>query len=455
LKAIRGFEDLLPRSTAIHAYVESVARDLFHLYGYREIRTPIVEPTELFARSAGDASDVVVHKQMYTFVDPGERSNTLRPEGTAGVIRALIEHSVLSQQPLQKVWYIGPMFRYERPQKGRLRQFHQVGVESFGTHAPEADAEVIALCVALLRRLGFQQFCVKINTLGDAEDRAKYNAVLRDRIREITDGQRREAQNSPTDSLGTKTGTDEDLRPRWYHDWERLAELNPMRVFDTKDPIARRHLDKLPRISDQVGPEAAAHHKAVCDALTALGIPYEQDPDLVRGLDYYSRTVFEIVQGNIGAQSAILGGGRYDGLVAQLGGPAVPGVGMAIGLERLILSMESAGILPPDSELMPPPEDVVVCFDAAALPAGFLLAQTGRSLGRAVAFDAMARKPKVAMREAGRTGARRALIIGTGELERGTVQVKDLTTGEQTEVPRDEVYRLSTERDGKEGAGCR
>jgi histidyl-tRNA synthetase len=332
------------------------------------------------------------------------------------------------------------MFRYERPQKGRLRQFHQIGVEAFGTTSPEADAEIIALCDDLLRRLGFRELTVKLNTLGDPADRQSYNALLREQIRAITAAQRQQTHSAQTELPSTPDAAPETNKLKWCDDWDRLALINPMRVFDTKDPDARAFLTDLPRISDHVGPAARAHHDSVCQALTDLGITFEQDPDLVRGLDYYSRTVFEIVQGNIGAQSAVLGGGRYDGLVAHLGGPAVPGVGMAIGLERLLLSMEAGGFLPTDEVLHPGPDDAVLCFDEAALPAGFRLAQQGRKLGRTVAFDALARKPKAALREASRIRARRALILGQGELEKGTVQIKNLETGEQTEVPLSEAF---------------
>lgn len=429
LVAIRGFEDLLPATAARHAHVENIARAVFLRYGYREIRTPILEPTELFARSAGEASDVVVHKQMYTFQDPGQRSNTLRPEGTAGVVRALVEHNVLHQTPLQKLWYIGPMFRYERPQKGRLRQFHQIGVEAFGTTSPEQDAEIIALCRDLLRDLGFQQLTVKINSLGDRDDRLQYNAQLRERILETTQNA---AHQNPEP-------------PAWVHDWQRLAQLNPMRVFDTKDPLAHPYLKELPRISTCLGPAASQHHQRVCNALDALEISYEQDPDLVRGLDYYNRTVFEIVQGNIGAQSAILGGGRYDGLVEELGGPAVPGVGMAIGLERLLLSMDAAQLLPAETQLLPPPDDFVVCFDEEALPTAFLLAQQGRQVGRRVHFEPIPRKPKAALREAARSQAKRALILGTNELATATVQIKNLVTGEQKALPLYQAFESALE----------
>jgi histidyl-tRNA synthetase len=324
------------------------------------------------------------------------------------------------------------MFRYERPQKGRLRQFHQIGVEAFGTATPENDAEIIALSTDLLQKLGFTGLSVKLNTLGDPTDRKKYNAILRERIKRIT-GQ---ARTTNPGRVGTESAS-------WCDDWDRLADLNPMRVFDTKDPQARPHLQALPRIHDHVGPEARAHHEALCLALDQLGITYEQDADLVRGLDYYSRTVFEVIQGNIGAPSTILGGGRYDGLVAELGGPAVPGVGMAIGLERLILSMEAGGHLPPDDMIMPTPDDIVLCFDTAGLAIGFQLAQEGRRRGRRVLFDALARKPKAALREASRSRARRALILGDGELQRGTVQLKDLESGSQVEVPLSEAFPLS------------
>jgi histidyl-tRNA synthetase len=411
LQAIKGMEDLLPAEAARYAHLESTARQLFSAYGYGEIRTPVLEPTELFARSVGDASDVVVSKQMYTFIDPGERSNTLRPEGTAGVVRALIEHGAFKEQPQQKVFYIGPMFRYERPQKGRLRQFHQIGTEFFGVAHPAADVEVIALCDTYLRKLGFTTILTKVNNIGCRECRAAYNAMLRETILGATDSQ-------------------------WCEQCLQRARVNPMRVFDCKVPKCNELVAALPRMSAYLCEGCKTHFAEVIRLLDAAGIPYELDESLVRGFDYYTRTVFEVMQGNIGAQSAVLGGGRYDYLVEELGGPSTPGVGFGIGMERLLLAMEANKIGFPQAEQ---PEVYALAMDDESLPAVFAYVQRARSAGKRVAFDCQPRSPKAGLKAANRLGAQTAIIVGKDEFARGVAQKKTLSTGEQAEVPLNEL----------------
>lgn len=408
IQSIKGMEDLLPADAAKFRHIEHTARDIFGQFHYGEIRTPILESTDLFARTAGEASDIIVSKQMYTFTDAGDRSNTMRPEGTAGVVRAMVQHGAFKELPIHKLYYMGPMFRYERPQKGRLRQFHQVGVEFFGVAHPSADAEIISLCDQLLKALGFQNIVTKVNTIGCPDCRKAYNERLRQAILDTPDG--------------------------WCPQCIERARVNPMRVFDCKVPACGELVKKLPRVNESVCGECKAHFDQVVALLDAAGIAHEPDDNLVRGFDYYTRTVFEVMQGNIGAQSAILGGGRYDGLVSELGGPQVPAVGMGIGMERLILAMEANGIAFPD----PPPVDYyALALDEESIGAVSELVNRLRAGGKSVAFDCQPRGMKPGLKSANRANAREILIVGSNERERGIAQRKNLETGEQTEVALD------------------
>ncbi len=419
IQAIRGMKDVLPEESRYYQWVERTARELFELYGYREIRTPVLEPTELFQRSVGDSSDIVVSKQMYTFVDPGERSNTLRPEGTAGVVRALIESGRLKEASQQKLYYIGPMFRYEKPQKGRLRQFTQIGIEFFGVDHPAADAEVITLCTHLLHKLGFKGVTTRLNNIGCRECRQAYNEALRAAIAELVADQ-------------------EEGAPAWCDLCQQRAQVNPMRVFDCKVEECRVLAAKLPKIADHVCETCARHAERLAGLLDAAGVSYALAPDLVRGLDYYTRTVFEIEQGGLGAQNAVIGGGRYDNLVEDLGGPPTPAVGMSIGLERLVLALQAAELEPP------PPRDVefyILALDEAAVARAFELAEYARMHEVPVAFDCMPRSARAGLRAANKCGARVALIIGQDELGRGVCQWKNLESGEQVELTFEEIER--------------
>jgi len=417
IQAIRGMKDVFPAEARYFQWVEQTARRLFELYGYREIRTPILEPTELFLRSVGDSSDIVVSKQMYTFVDPGDRSNTLRPEGTAGVVRALIESGLLKETSQQKLFYIGPMFRYEKPQKGRLRQFTQIGIEFFGVGHPAADAEVITISIHLLKELGFSNVTAKLNNIGCRECRKAYNEALRQAIAELTANQ-------------------EEGEPAWCDLCQQRAAVNPMRVFDCKVPDCQALAARLPKVCDVVCETCARHAERLAGLLDIAGVSYVLAPELVRGLDYYTRTVFEIELGGLGAQNAVIGGGRYDNLVEDLGGPPTPAVGMSIGVERLILAMQAA-------ELEPPPEReiefYILALDEEAVPLAFHLAEFARNHNVPVVFDCQPRSARAGLRAASKLGARVALILGADEIQRGVCQWKNLETSEQVELTVEEI----------------
>ncbi len=412
VQAIKGMNDIFGEDARYFQFLESTADDLFTEYGYSQMRTPILEPTELFYRSVGESSDIVVNKQMYTFVDAGERSNTMRPEGTAGVIRSVIEHGLLKEQPVQKLWYHGPMFRYEKPQKGRLRQFNQIGIEVFGIPTPAADAEVILLCAHLLKLLGFKDVIIKLNNLGDPEDRKKYNEALRDIL------------------LSSKA--------QWCEQCVERARINPMRVFDCKIESCRELVKTLPRINEFANKYACTHFKTVTDILEACGIKWELDTELVRGLDYYCRTVFEVIQIGTGAQSAVAGGGRYDNLVEELGGPAICGVGMAIGVERLIIAMKSQG-------LRPPPETVPFCYcfanDEPSLVYMFSFVEKVRSKRKDILFDLHPRSFKAGLKNANRCGAKLVAIAGSAEITERIILIKSLATGNQEKLSFDAAIK--------------
>mgnify|MGYP000916607527 CR=1 FL=1 len=419
IHAIRGMKDILPAEARYFQWVEKTARELFELYGYREIRTPVLEPTELFSRSVGDSSDIVVSKQMYTFTDPGERSNTLRPEGTAGVVRALIESGLLKETSQQKLYYIGPMFRYEKPQKGRLRQFTQIGIEFFGIDHPAADAEVITLCTHLLHKLGFKDVTTRLNNIGCRECRKAYNETLRAGIAELVSSQ-------------------DEGEPAWCDLCQQRAAVNPMRVFDCKVEQCRVLASKLPKICDCVCETCARHAERLAGLLDTTDVSYTLAPDLVRGLDYYTRTVFEIEQGGLGAQNAVVGGGRYDNLVEDLGGPPTPAVGMSIGVERLVLALQAAELEPPPE---PEVEFYILALDEDAVARAFELAEYARMHGVPVIFDCVPRSARAGLRAASKSGARVALIIGKDELARSVCQWKNLESSEQVELTFEEIER--------------
>ena len=408
LQSLRGMVDLLPPVTPLWQHIETTARQHFHRAGVAEIRTPLLEHTELFARGIGEATDVV-GKEMYTFVDRGDRSCTLRPEGTASVVRAAIEHGLLSQGA-QRLWYCGPMFRYERPQAGRQRQFHQIGVEWLAVADAASDAEVIALAWDLLAALGVGGLALELNSLGSPEDRAAYRTQLVAWL---------EAHREQLDA-----------------DSQARIATNPLRVLDSKDPDTQALLAGAPTLAEALSPESRARFDAVQAALTALQIPFVLNPRLVRGLDYYSHTAFEITSSQLGAQATVCGGGRYDGLVEQLGGAPTPAIGWALGLERLVLLLEQR--LAADALTLPvsAPDVYVVSRGAAAEQAGLALAVALRRLGVAVERDASGSAFGKQFKRAERSGARWAAVIGDDEVASGQLRLKPLAAaGEEQQLP--------------------
>ena len=405
---IKGFADMFPPDSDQFTRIENTARGVFGRYGFVELRTPLLEFTELFCRSIGEETDVV-QKEMYTFPDRKGRSLTLRPEATAGVMRAYIESGLTNREPVSRLFTTGPMFRYERPQKGRMRQFHQINCECLGSQSPMADAELVSMLLRFLSDLGLTDLTLKINSLGCSECRPKFKAALLDYLK----------------------GVDRDaLCP----DCARRVETNPLRVLDCKQPGCRAITDNAPKLLDYNCPECRAHFDTVLQLLDGQGLPYELDHRLVRGLDYYCRTTFEVVSGSIGAQAAVAGGGRYDGLVKSLGGPDVPGVGFACGMERLALMMGEGGGAAADFYL--------VAMDVQSRTQGWLLAQMLRTAGLSGEMNFSEGGFKSLMRQAGKSGARYCLIIGPDEAAQGTVVVKNLESGEQCSVPQSGVLQF-------------
>lgn len=403
LQSLRGMVDLLPEQTRRWQAVEAVAREQFRRSGLAEIRTPVLEVTELFARGIGEGTDVV-GKEMYTFFDRGERSCTLRPEGTASVVRAALQHGLLSQGS-QKLWYAGPMFRYERPQAGRQRQFHQIGVEWLGVSSARSDVEVIALAWDLLAALGVRGLELQINSLGTPEDRQRYRAEL------VAWLEQRAEQLDP--------------------DSQQRLTTNPLRILDSKNQATQELLSTAPTLLDALCDESAARFEAVQGLLTALGIPYRVNTRLVRGLDYYGHTAFEISSDQLGAQATVCGGGRYDGLVQQLGGPATPAIGWALGMERLLLVLEAAANADPEGTAArltatAPPEVYVVNRGEAAEAIALGLARQLRAAGVAVELDGSAAAFSKQFKRADRCGAPWALVLGDAEAAAGELRLKPL-----------------------------
>ncbi|WP_346292908.1 histidine--tRNA ligase [Sphaerothrix gracilis] len=413
LQKLTGTEDILPLTqftgkdvkvadVAIWQHVEATARGILHRAAYREIRTPIFEQTALFERGIGEATDVV-GKEMYTFQDRGDRSVTLRPENTAGVVRAYIQHSLYAQGGVQRLWYTGPMFRYERPQKGRQRQFSQLGVEVLGSRDPRADAEVIAIATDILQAVGLKNLSFYLNSVGNQSDRQAYREAL-------------VAYLTPY-----KDDLDADSR-------DRLSR-NPLRILDSKDPKTQEIVQSAPSILDHLCDDSRQHFDTVQQILTDLEIAYELNPCLVRGLDYYTHTAFEIQSADLGAQATVCGGGRYDGLVTELGGPDTPAVGWAIGLERLTLLLQQL------QESQPAELDFyVVSRGEQAERQTLAIAQTLRQAGFSVEIDLSGSAFGKQFKRADRSGAVGCLILGDSEAENKTVQLKWLKSGEQQEL---------------------
>jgi len=406
-QSVKGTRDLFGNEMAWFQRIEDTARRVFARHGYEEIRTPILEEIEVFKRSVGESSDIV-NKEMYEFMDKGGRHVVMRPENTAGVVRAMIQHKLLINNDPKLLYYIGPMFRYERMQAGRYRQFWQIGAESFGVASPESEAESLLMLMAFLQELGLKHLSLSINSVGTAECRPAFHAAIRAFF------QAREE--------------------RFCEDCHRRIETNPLRVLDCKNPGCQTALEGHPVITEYLDEASQRHHLRLKELLTALDVPFEENPRLVRGLDYYTRTAFEVLSSDLGAQSALLGGGRYDGLVKHLGGPEVPAFGWAIGLDRLAMLMQQLHGNAP----LAPPALLIPLGEAAGLKA-LLLAREWWSQGLAIQLETRGTNLKKALTSANRQGSKWALILGDGELEQGVVSAKDLSAGTQETWPLEEV----------------
>ena len=411
--------DILPDQSASWQYVERVLGDVLNAYGYREIRLPIVEKTELFRRSIGEVTDIV-EKEMYTFEDRNGDSLTLRPEGTAGCVRAGEEHGLLFNQ-IQRLWYTGPMFRHERPQKGRYRQFHQIGVECFGMQGPDIDAELLLMTARMWKALGLRdQVRLELNSLGTAEDRGQYRQALTDYL--------------------------EQHRDRLDEDSQRRLATNPLRILDSKVAETQAILQDAPRLSDYIGEESQDHFRGLCRLLDEAGLPYTINTNLVRGLDYYGKTVFEWVTDALGAQGTVCAGGRYDGLVEQLGGRSTPAIGFAMGMERLILLLETSDLIPESVHNRPDVYVLALGEELRADAFGVAEAVRDECPGLSVVTHCGGGGFKSQMKKADRSGARLAIIIGDDEKAAGEVSLKDMTNSEQVRVARRELAAACYQR---------
>ena len=399
MQALRGTRDILPDETPLWQWVEATARELLYRAAYREIRPPLLEQTGLFERGIGEATDVV-GKEMYTFEDRGGRSITLRPEITAGLARAVNEHSLMAQGSVLRLWHVGPAFRYERPQAGRQRQFHQLDVELVGSADPRADVEVIAIATTLLQTLGLKSLTMDLNSVGNGDDRQRYRDALVDFL------------------TPHKADLDSDSQSR--------LDTNPLRILDSKNERTQAIVQTAPNLLDYLAADSQRHFDRVQQGLTDLGIAYQLNPRLVRGLDYYTHTAFEIQSADLGAQATVCGGGRYDGLMAQLGGPSTPAIGWAIGLERLTLLLKQLNVEP--STAM---DVYVVSRGEAAEGKALNIAQTLRQAGLAVEMDLSGSAFGKQFKRADRSGAALCVIVGEAEAEQGIMQLKWLGSGEQ------------------------
>ena len=422
IPAIRGTHDILPGEVEKWRHVERMARELCERYGYVEVRTPVIEREELFAKGTGETTDIVL-KEMYAFEDKGGERVTLRPEATPSMVRAFVEHNLEQVLPAAKLYAMGPMFRYERPQKGRYRQFHQLDVEVFGMHDPAVDAEVIDLAWRLIAGLGIARAELVVNSVGCAACRPRFQAAL-------------------LQALGDNVG-------QLCQDCQRRAKTNPLRIYDCKVPADQPIIDALPHAIDYLCEACATHFAAVRAQLDAWDVPWRVSHRLVRGLDYYTRTTFEILGEALGAQNALLGGGRYDGLVKTLGGPDRTGIGFAAGLERLVLALPGTAVLEAR------PRAFLVAIGDDGRTEALALLRELREAGLAAQMEFEARGVKAQMKRADRLGVRVTVIVGGDELARREVTLRDMGTGEQTAVARDaavaEVARRLTGESGTSG----
>jgi len=408
-RTIKGTKDILPEETAGWQYVESVIRRVMHNFNYQEIRTPAFEQTGLFARSIGELTDIV-SKEMYTFLDRSEESITLRPEGTASTLRAYIQNNLGEQSPLTKVYYIGPMFRQERPQAGRLRQFHQFGAEALGASSPQLDVEMMVLPLEIYKQLGIEHFALKMNSVGCEKCRPAYKQLLQTELRKIF--------------------------TLLSHDSQVRVEQNPLRVLDSKDEKDRELTAGMPLMNNHLCEECSIHFASVRSLLDALSIHYEVDGRLVRGLDYYTKTAFEITSTSLGSQDALAGGGRYDLLVEELGGKQTPGVGFAAGIERLLIVLAKLNTKRVDSHA---PVLYFVGLDETARIWSFLKISELRRQGIRAEVDYLGRSVKSQMREANRQQALYVIVVGEQELKTKTAKLKNMRTGEETSVSLEKI----------------
>ena len=406
IQSIKGTKDILPNQSHGWQALKVIIRSTMNNYGYKEIRTPAFERTELFSRGVGEETDIV-SKEMYSWTDQGGEKLTLKPDLTAPVVRAFIQHNLREQSPINKLYYIDTLFRRERPQKGRYRQFHQFGIEAFGSENPEIDAEVIAVALAVLNKLGLEGLTLKLNSIGSPECRTLYRQAIRSY-----------------------------LKP-YFNDLSEISQRrfdkNPLRILDTKIPHEIEILNDIPNVSDSWTPEDKAHFEELKSLLDAMDIQYSLAPRLVRGLDYYTRTTFEITSSALGAQDALCGGGRYDGLVKTLGGKATPGIGFAAGMERILLAMGNFDSNINNTQLY------IVGLGDTVRPVVVKLAEDLRQNNIRTNFDPLRRSLKAQMREANKTDARYAILIGDQELESGEVELKDLSTGDQEKIALDKL----------------
>ena len=413
IQGIRGFKDILPGEIEKWQYAEREARRIFGLFGFLELRIPILERTEIFSRSIGEATDIV-GKEMYTFADRDGDSLTLRPEATTSIMRAYLEHGLNVSEPVGKYYFIGPMFRYERPQKGRYRQFHQIDAEILGVREPQADAEILVMLTRFLNSLGLKNIGLQINSLGDPACRATYKREVQDFLRSRKD--------------------------RLCEDCQRRLETNPLRVFDCKKEECQAQLAGAPSILDFLCADCRTHFDQVKKLLDEVKIPYTINPRMVRGLDYYTRTAFEVVAGELGAQNAVCGGGRYDGLAEEIGGPSVPGIGFAIGVERLVM------LLPEEKIPSARPDVFVAALGENAKFRGFTLAQELRDKGIWAEEDYEAKSLKSQMRKADRMRAPLVIILGEEELKKKAVVMRDMASKAQEEVPFEKIAEKIKEK---------
>ncbi|GAB4542197.1 MAG: histidine--tRNA ligase [Pleurocapsa sp.] len=414
IQALRGTRDILPEEIGYWQLIEATAQEILTKAAYQEIRPPIFEQTDLFERGIGEATDVV-GKEMYTFSSrSGSKSITLRPEGTAGVVRSFIQNKLYAQGGVQRLWYTGAMFRYERPQAGRQRQFHQIGLELLGSNAPRADVEVIAIATDILQALGLRNLQLDLNSVGNKQDREKYREALVNYLTPYQDELDKDSQ-------------------------ERLAR-NPLRILDSKDPKTQEIAQNAPKIIDHLGDESKKHFETVQQLLTDLGIAYQINHCLVRGLDYYTHTAFEIISDQLGAQATVCGGGRYDGLVAELEGPDTQAVGWAIGMERLVLLLQKLRETPTNY-----PDFYLISRGEAAEAQGLVLAQKLRNLGFAVELDLSGSAFGKQFKRADRSGATACLVLGDSEAENKTVNLKWLVSGEQIAITQSDLLGMTDE----------